>query len=71
MVWAVWGDRIKMRYPFDIAGLTLSLIGYGINISNASIGVKYFGTYLCAMGGYGAFPATNAWCAFTSVPASL
>ena len=50
-----------MRAPFVFAGLALSAIGYGINISNAGIGAKYFGTFLIAIGGYASFPAVNAW----------
>ncbi len=61
MVWGVWSDHVQMRAPFVFAGLALSAIGYGINISNASIGAKYFGTFLVAIGGYASFPAINAW----------
>ncbi|KAI0696771.1 MFS general substrate transporter [Cerioporus squamosus] len=61
LVWGVWSDHIQMRAPFVFAGLAFSAIGYGINISNASIGAKYFGTFLVAIGGYASFPAINAW----------
>ncbi|TFK86312.1 MFS general substrate transporter [Polyporus arcularius HHB13444] len=61
VVLAVWADRVRMRSPFIFLGLSLAAIGYGINISTASIGVKYFGTFLTATGGYSAFPATISW----------
>lgn len=61
VVLAVWADRAHMRSPFIFLGLTLAAIGYGINISTAPIGVKYFGTFLTAIGGYSAFPATISW----------
>ncbi|KAF8995232.1 MFS general substrate transporter [Cyathus striatus] len=55
-----FSDKFKMRSPFIYAGLILSLIGYAINISNAGIGIKYFGTYLCLAGCAG-FPGVIAW----------
>ena len=67
MIWAYLADWMKMRSPFIFMGLSLCAIGYGINISGASIGVKYFGTYLAAIGGYSAFPATSSWYAFPSL----
>lgn len=61
MWWAVWADRSKMRSPFIVMGLLLSAIGYGISLSNASVGVKYFATFLIAIGGYASVPAVIAW----------
>ncbi|KAI0692598.1 MFS general substrate transporter [Cerioporus squamosus] len=61
VVLAIWADRVRMRSPFIFLGLALAAIGYGINISTAPIGVKYFGTFLTAIGGYSAFPATISW----------
>ena len=46
---------------FILAGLTMCLIGFAINISNAPIGVKYFGTFFCVSGSYAAFPGIVAW----------
>ena len=66
MWWAIWSDRIKRRAPFLFAGLLLCLVGFAINITNAPIGVKYFGTYLIVIGGYAAHPAVIAWCAFAA-----
>lgn len=57
----MWADRSKMRSPFIVMGLLLSAIGYGISLSNASVGVKYFATFLIAIGGYASVPAVIAW----------
>ncbi|RPD75777.1 MFS general substrate transporter [Lentinus tigrinus ALCF2SS1-7] len=59
--WGIWSDRIQIRSPFVFAGLSLCLIGFAINISDASIGVKYFGTFLIVAGGYSSIPALLAW----------
>ncbi|EKM57338.1 uncharacterized protein PHACADRAFT_160834 [Phanerochaete carnosa HHB-10118-sp] len=61
LIFAVWSDRIKMRYPFILAGLFMCLIGFSINLSHAPIGVKYFGTFFCVAGSYAAFPGVVAW----------
>jgi hypothetical protein len=52
---------LKLRWPFVLAGLIVSAVGFGINISDAPIGVKYFGTFLCVAGSYSAAPGTVAW----------
>ncbi|KAI0696756.1 MFS general substrate transporter [Cerioporus squamosus] len=59
--WGIWSDRIQIRSPFVFAGLSLCLIGFAINLSNASIGAKYFGTFLIVTGGYSSIPALLAW----------
>ena len=41
LIFAVWSDRVKMRYPFILAGLVMLTIGFAINISDVPIGVKY------------------------------
>ncbi|KZT63331.1 MFS general substrate transporter [Daedalea quercina L-15889] len=61
VVFALWSDHIKMRSPFIFAGLLISLVGFAINISDAPIGVKYFGTFFCVTGSYAAFPGVVAW----------
>ncbi|TBU37694.1 MFS general substrate transporter [Dichomitus squalens] len=61
IIWSIWSDRIKKRSPFVLCGLLLCLTGFAINISNASIGVKYFATFLVATGAYGAYPADTCW----------
>ncbi|KAF8624703.1 hypothetical protein AX17_007034 [Amanita inopinata Kibby_2008] len=60
-IWAYWSDRTKLRAPFIYLGLFCCLIGYGINISNTSHGVKYFGTFWVVVGSYAAFPGVVAW----------
>ncbi|KAJ8454955.1 hypothetical protein ONZ51_g12724 [Trametes cubensis] len=50
LVWAIWSDRIKKRYPFVLAGLTYILVGFAINISDVPAGAKYFGTFLVVAG---------------------
>ncbi|KAF9444269.1 MFS general substrate transporter [Macrolepiota fuliginosa MF-IS2] len=60
-VFAFYSDRFKKRSPFILAGLTLCLIGFSINISKASHGVKYFGTFFVVAGSYSAFPGVVAW----------
>jgi len=56
-----YSDRLQMRSPFILAGLCMLVIGFGINISDASSGVKYFGTFFCVAGSYAPFPGVVAW----------
>ncbi|KAH7921928.1 MFS general substrate transporter [Leucogyrophana mollusca] len=56
-----YSDKLKLRSPFILAGLFMSLIGFAINISDAPNGAKYFGTYFCVIGSYAAFPAVLSW----------
>ncbi|KAI9449179.1 MFS general substrate transporter [Lactarius psammicola] len=60
-IFALWSDRIGRRSPFIIAGLCMLVIGFSINISDASSGVKYFGTFFCVTGSYAAFPGVISW----------
>jgi len=39
----------------------MCLLGFSINISDVSGGVKYFGTFFCVAGSYAAFPGVVAW----------
>ena len=66
IVWAVWSDRIKKRYPFILAGLVYCLVGFAINIADVPIGAKYFGTFLIVAGAYAGFPGVVAWCVLSS-----
>lgn len=50
-----------MRSPFILAGLTMCLIGFSMNISTAPDGVKYFGTYVIVMGSYASLPGVISW----------
>ncbi|KAJ8517655.1 hypothetical protein ONZ45_g5173 [Pleurotus djamor] len=58
---AHYSDKLCLRSPFILAGLTLCLIGFTINISNAPFGVKYMGTFFVVAGSYAAFPGGVAW----------
>ncbi|KDR81104.1 hypothetical protein GALMADRAFT_222657 [Galerina marginata CBS 339.88] len=60
-VFAYYSDKLKMRSPFILLGLTFCLIGFSINISQAPNGVKYFGTFFAVSGAYAAFPGIVAW----------
>ena len=71
VAWSVWADTIKMRSPFVAAGLLLCVAGFSVNIADVSIGVKYFGTFLIATGGYAAFPAITSWCALSAFSPSV
>lgn len=56
-------DRTKLRSPFIVGGLVLAFTGYAIEASSdASIGVKYFGTYFIVVGAYEAGPVMISWC---------
>ncbi|KAG1847112.1 MFS general substrate transporter [Suillus tomentosus] len=61
LVFAYYSDKLKMRSPFILAGLTMCLIGFSINISTAPDGAKYFGTYIIVMGSYAALPGVISW----------
>ncbi|TFY59400.1 hypothetical protein EVJ58_g5799 [Rhodofomes roseus] len=61
MIFALWSDHLKMRSPFILTGLLMCLVGFSINISDAPIGAKYFGTFLCVSGSYAAFPGIVTW----------
>ncbi|KAI0340965.1 MFS general substrate transporter [Trametopsis cervina] len=61
LIFALWSDHIKMRYPFVLAGQLMCLVGFAINLANVPIGVKYFGTFFCVSGSYAAFPGVVAW----------
>ena len=45
----------------------MCLIGFSINISNASSGAKYFGTFLIVAGSYAGFPGVVAWYVQTEI----
>ena len=66
-IWAYYSDKLKMRAPFIYLGLICLYIGYAINLSNVSSGVKYFGTFWVVTGAYAAFPGTVAWCVIVSI----
>jgi len=61
LFFAHFSDKLKLRWPFILAGLLSTAFGFGINISNTSVGVKYFGTFLCVAGSYSSLPGLIAW----------
>ena len=61
LIWARCSDKLQIRSAFIYAGYFLLLIGYSINISNASNGAKYFGTFLIVIGSYGSLPGVVTW----------
>ncbi|KIK90536.1 hypothetical protein PAXRUDRAFT_831621 [Paxillus rubicundulus Ve08.2h10] len=63
LVFAHFSDKIQLRSPFIIAGQSIALLGYIINISDVPSGVKYFGTYLCVIGSYSSSPGSISWLA--------
>ena len=65
LLFAHYSDKIKMRSPFILIGLTMLLIGFSINISDVPRGAKYFGTFFCVAGSYSSFPGVVAWCGFS------
>ncbi|KAH8833735.1 MFS general substrate transporter [Flagelloscypha sp. PMI_526] len=60
-IFANLSDRYKLRSPFILAGLTCCLIGFTINISNATHGAKYVGVFFVVTGAYSAFPGVVSW----------
>ncbi|KAG0702234.1 MFS general substrate transporter [Suillus ampliporus] len=61
IIFAYYSDKLKMRFPFILAGLIMCLIGLSINISTAPNGVKYFGTFFIVIGSYAATPGAISW----------
>ncbi|KAI6120136.1 major facilitator superfamily domain-containing protein [Pisolithus croceorrhizus] len=60
---ARFSDSMKIRFPFIIISALVGLAGYIIQITDASTGVKYFGTFLAVIGGYSGFPCVIGWLA--------
>ncbi|KAI6041660.1 MFS general substrate transporter [Pisolithus marmoratus] len=58
---AHFSDTMKIRFPFIIAAEFVGLVGYIIQITDASTGVKYFGTYLVVIGVHTGIPCTIGW----------
>ncbi|KAI6126504.1 MFS general substrate transporter [Pisolithus sp. B1] len=56
-------NRMKIRFPFIIVSEFVGLAGYIIQITDASTGVKYFGTFLAVIGTYSGVPCTVGWLA--------
>ncbi|KAI5984053.1 MFS general substrate transporter [Pisolithus albus] len=60
---AHFSDTMKIRSSFIIAMECVGLVGYIIQITNASAGIKYFGTYLAVIGLYSGVPCVVGWLA--------
>ncbi|KAI9068183.1 MFS general substrate transporter [Trametes sanguinea] len=58
---SLYSDRIHMRSPFIFGGLLLALVGFSINISDASIGAKYFGMFFVVIGSNLCAPMVISW----------
>lgn len=61
VAFAVASDKLEMRSPFILAGMLMCLVGFAINISQAAMGVKYFGTFLIVSGSYAAIVGLVTW----------
>ncbi|KAF8838016.1 MFS general substrate transporter [Paxillus ammoniavirescens] len=61
LVFAHFSDKVKLRSPFIFAAQWIALLGYIINIIDAPVGVKYFGTYLCVIGSFSSGPGSISW----------
>ncbi|KAL4072332.1 MFS general substrate transporter [Scleroderma citrinum] len=60
---AHFSDKRKLRSPFILVLQSIALIGYVIELSDASAGVKYFGTFLCVVGVFAPLPCAVCWLA--------
>ncbi|KAI6126505.1 MFS nicotinic acid transporter Tna1 [Pisolithus sp. B1] len=60
---AHFSDIMKIRSSFIVAMECVGLVGYIIQITNASTGIKYFGTYLAVTGLYAGVPCVVGWLA--------
>ena len=61
LFFAHYSDKLRLRWPFILSGLLCSAAGFAINISDASVGAKYFGIFLCVIGAYSCVPGSVAW----------
>lgn len=57
------GDRTKQRGVCAIIVAPLSIVGFGLLLSNSHANVKYAATFLAAMGVYPCIPNTISWVA--------
>ncbi len=62
VLFAVYSDKLRIRFPFILLGQLLTIIGLAILLSDVSSGVRYLGTFFCIGGPYAAFPGVIAWC---------
>ncbi|KAI6045457.1 MFS general substrate transporter [Pisolithus marmoratus] len=60
---AHFSDTMKIRFPFIVVSEFIGLVGYIIQITDASMGVKYFGTFFIVTGIYTGVPCSVGWLA--------
>ncbi|KAI6041662.1 MFS general substrate transporter [Pisolithus marmoratus] len=60
---AHFSDTINIRFPFIVVSEFVGLSGYIIQITDASMGIKYFGTFLIVVGTYTGIPCSVGWLA--------
>ncbi|KAI6041663.1 MFS general substrate transporter [Pisolithus marmoratus] len=60
---AHFSDTMKIRFPFIVTSELVGLVGYIIQITDASTGVKYFGMLLAVVGIDTGIPCTVGWLA--------
>ncbi|SMR63026.1 unnamed protein product [Zymoseptoria tritici ST99CH_3D1] len=61
ILFAWTSDRIKMRGPLILVGLTLAAVGYIMQIASTGNGFKYAGTFFVAVGAFPCSPLVLAW----------
>ena len=63
LITAVFTDRLRHRYAFIMAGISLATIGYVILLVQKGVPIagRYFAIYLITVGGYIAQPVTLVW----------
>jgi len=58
----ILAGRLRLRFPFILAGATLCTVGWAIQLSQVSpSGVRYFALYLIATGAFVQLPMCVAW----------
>ena len=63
-----WSDRIQMRSPFMMFGLSCNIIGYIILATAPQVGVRYAGIFIASIGLYISTALNNLWAADNVAP---
>ena len=61
IAFAFTSDKLKMRGPMILLGLSIAAIGYIMQIASQQPGVKYAGTFFVAAGAFPCSPLVLAW----------
>ncbi|KAK4631280.1 hypothetical protein CLAFUR4_02619 [Fulvia fulva] len=61
LAFAWTSDRIKMRGPLIVLGLSLAAVGYIMQLASQQNAVKYAGTFFVAVGAFSCSPLVLAW----------